>query len=185
MSHRYALDAGRSRFTVQAFAGGFLSALAHNPTIAIRDFTGELRFSPETAKDASLQVAMQADSLTPTDDVNARDRPEIESRMRKEALETAAYPEIRYQAAAVSAARIAENWYRVQFKGDLSLHGVVQLVVLDVQVLVREDEVRLSGEFKLLLSAFRIKRISALAGAITLKDELKFKFDVVGRRDPV
>ena len=105
--------------------------------------------------------------------------------MHKEALETAAFPEIRYQAIAVAAARIAENWYRVQFRGELSLHGVVQVVALDVQVLVREEEVRLSGEFKLPLSAFRIKRISALAGAITLKDEVKFTFDVVGQRGPV
>ena len=39
---QYLLDKGASRFTVRAFAGGMLSAMGHNPTIAVRDFTGEV-----------------------------------------------------------------------------------------------------------------------------------------------
>src|SRR5262249_58414810 len=35
-SGRYKIDASQSRFIVRAFAGGFLSALAHHHTIAIR-----------------------------------------------------------------------------------------------------------------------------------------------------
>ena len=36
--NRYRIDPGRSRFTVQAFATGLLSAFAHSPTFAVRDF---------------------------------------------------------------------------------------------------------------------------------------------------
>ena len=40
VSH-YVLDKSASRFTVRAYASGMLSVLGHNPTIAIRDFSGE------------------------------------------------------------------------------------------------------------------------------------------------
>ena len=136
-------------------------------------------FSVEAPKDASFQMTVKTASLTPTDEVNARDRPEIESRMHQEVLESAAYPEARYQAAAASVARIADNWYRIQFNGSLSLHGITQPHVVDAQVMLMEDSTRLSGEFKLSLSAYRMKRVSALAGAITLKDELKLTFDLI------
>jgi hypothetical protein len=38
MSTRHQIDAGRSRFTAQAFAGGLLSFFAHSPKFAVRDF---------------------------------------------------------------------------------------------------------------------------------------------------
>ena len=46
MPARYRLDPAHSRFTVQAFAAGMLSFLGHNPTFAVRDFQGEVRFDP-------------------------------------------------------------------------------------------------------------------------------------------
>jgi len=56
MTDRFVLDAALSRFTVQAFAGGMLSALAHNPRFAIRGFPGELQFTPESIAPAMLSV---------------------------------------------------------------------------------------------------------------------------------
>jgi hypothetical protein len=53
---RYTLDPASSRFTVQAFATGLLSALGHSPTFAVREFTGEWRFTPETFADASFHL---------------------------------------------------------------------------------------------------------------------------------
>ena len=42
MMTRYRLDPGQSRFTVQAFATGMLSFLAHSPTFAVRAFRGDV-----------------------------------------------------------------------------------------------------------------------------------------------
>jgi hypothetical protein len=65
MMVRYTLDPVSSRFTVQAFAGGMLSVLAHSPTFfAIPEFTGELRFTPETFADTSFHLTVRADTLT-------------------------------------------------------------------------------------------------------------------------
>ena len=104
---RYQLDPTQSRFTVQAFARGMLSAFGHSPTFAIRSFTGELRFAPEAPADNSFQLTIRADSLALTDAVSAADRAEIEKQMRESVLETAANPEIAFQSTAFKADRIA------------------------------------------------------------------------------
>lgn len=44
---------------------------------------------------------------------------------------------------------------------------------------VNPERARLSGDTLLRMSDFRLKKISALAGTITLKEELKFSFDLV------
>jgi polyisoprenoid-binding protein YceI len=179
---RYQLDPTQSRFTVQAFARGMLSAFGHSPTFAIRSFRGELSFAPEAPADNSFVLTIQANSLTLTDAVSAADRAEIEKQMRESVLETAANPEIAFQSAALKADRIAENWYRLQLDGTLQLHGVTKRHTVDAQLRIQDEGMRLSGQTTLLRSAFRIKPVSALAGTIKLKDELKFDFDLAGQK---
>jgi polyisoprenoid-binding protein YceI len=72
----YVLDKSASRFTVRAFATGMLSALGHNPTIAIRDFSGDVTFDPANIEKASLRLQIRADSLEVTDDIKSKDRKE-------------------------------------------------------------------------------------------------------------
>jgi polyisoprenoid-binding protein YceI len=179
---RYVLDPSQSRFTVQAFARGVLAGFGHSPTFAIREFTGELRFAPDALAEASLHMTVKADSLVVTSSVSPKDREEIESRMRQEVLETAVYPEIVYQSTQIAADQIADNWYRLQITGELSLHGITKGHAVDVQLRLSEDQARMSGQFTLLQSAYRIKRVSALGGMIHLQDELKVDFDLVGRK---
>jgi polyisoprenoid-binding protein YceI len=179
---RYLLDGSQGQFTVQAFASGALSALGHNPTFAVRAFTGEIRFATEEITDPVIHLEVEADSLALVDSVSAKDRDEIESRMRQEVLETAAYPEIVFQSTEITPSKIAEGWYRLGIAGKLSLHGVSNPHRLDAQLRVMEDEIRLSGDCALLQPGYRIKKVSALAGMITLKDELKIAFELVGRK---
>ena len=46
-----------------------------------------------------------------TGDVNDKDREEMERAMREEVLETARYPEIRFESSAVQANKITEAMY--------------------------------------------------------------------------
>jgi polyisoprenoid-binding protein YceI len=179
---RYLLDASQSRFTVQALVQGTLSALGHSPTFAIRAFTGEIRLAPEAIADTAILLTIQADSLALADSVSAKDRDEIESRMRQEVLESAAHPQIVFQSTEITPSKIAEGWYRLGIAGKLSLHGVTNPHRLDAQLRVMDDEIRLSGDCTLSQPAYRIKRVSALGGMITLKDELKIAFDLAGRK---
>jgi polyisoprenoid-binding protein YceI len=181
MVNHYTLDPARSRFTVQAFATGMLSGFAHSPAFIIRRFQGEIEFSPDNENGASLRMTVEAASLELKDAVKEKDRQEIQRAMLDEVLEVGKYREITFRSTTIAASKLAENWYRAQIRGDMQLHGVTKPVNIDSQLRLSEGEVRLSGDFPLSLTAFRIKPVSAMGGMIKLKDELKFVFDLVGR----
>lgn len=84
---QYLIDSKNSTFTVRAFATGLLSAFAHNSTIAIRDFEGEISFNAETVEQSSMRLVIRSASLAVTDDVREKDRAEIDRAMHEEVLE--------------------------------------------------------------------------------------------------
>jgi polyisoprenoid-binding protein YceI len=178
MATRYQLDPSHSRFTVQAFATGLLSFFGHSPTFAVREFDGLLDFGEGQIAGLKLDVTVRADALALVDNVKPTDRAEIEGRMRSEVLETAAYPTIDYHGAVVSSQRLAQGQYGVRVDGALSLHGVTRPHPVDAHLLILDDSVRLRGESLLRLSEHAIRPVTALAGAIKLKDDLKVSFDL-------
>jgi polyisoprenoid-binding protein YceI len=178
---RYLLSASQGRFTVQAFARGALSVLGHSPTFVVRGLTGEIECAPDAIAPAVIRLTIQADSLELADAVSPKDRAEIETRMRQEVLESARYPTIAFESSEIAPVRIADGWYRLAITGKLSLRGVTNPQRLDAQLRLMEGEARLSGDCKLLLSAYRIKPVSALGGMLQLQDELKITFDLVAR----
>ena len=116
----YILDAAKSRFLVKATATGLLSAFGHNPTFAIRRFTGEAWFRLESPERSSVRMRIDANSLTVTGDVNDKDRNEMERAMREDVLETARYPEIMFESSTVQANKITAGMYRMTLGGKLT-----------------------------------------------------------------
>jgi polyisoprenoid-binding protein YceI len=174
----YVLDKGASRFIVRAFAGGILSAMGHNPTIAIRDFSGEGTFDPDAPEQTSARVQIRADSLEVTDDIKNSDRKEMESTMKEKVLESSNYPTITFESTATS----ADGPSRVTLNGNLSLRGVTRSLPVTVQLNHNSDTVRANGEFTIKQTDYSIPRVSVAGGAMKLKDELKFAFDIVARK---
>jgi polyisoprenoid-binding protein YceI len=176
---RYRIDAAQSRFTVRAFAGGFLSAFAHDHTIAIRDFGGETQFTYGTVEPASLRIAIKADSLAVTDKISESDRQKIQGTMRDEVLEVSTYPEITFHSTGVSANKTGEGQYQAKIPGELTLHGITRPVTINAQLEFGDRVLRAKGAFALKQASFNIKPVSVAGGTIKVKDELKFTFDIV------
>ena len=181
-SIRFMIDAAASRFTVKAFAGGLLSALAHNPTIAVREFSGEARVDLAELERSSLVVTANADSLTVIGDVPDKDRAEVERAMHEEVLQSQRFPEIIYECSRVSASKTGDGLYWASLNGELSLHGITRNQVIPARIFVDEASLKASGEFSLRQSDYQIKLVSAAGGTIKVKDELKFSFELVARR---
>jgi len=182
---RYRLGPEESSFTVQAFAEGLFSAFGHDPVIAIRDFEGEAQFVPGTLETAAVKIRINAKGLALTGDTKEKDRVEIETTMRNQVLEVEKYPEVVFSSSNISASRVAEGRYRVRVIGDLSFHGVTQKNLwITSEATVSDQELRARGDFSLKQSDFGIKPFSAVGGTIKLKNELKFSFDIVGKREP-
>jgi polyisoprenoid-binding protein YceI len=178
----YTIDPGMSRFTVRAFASGVFSAFGHNPTIAIRDFSGAADFDPATVENAALRLKINAGSLAVTNDISDKDRREIEQTMNQQVLETARYPEIVFESSNVSANRAGDGQYFINLVGNLSLHGVTNSQPVSAQVTVNGNMLRAHGEFSLRQTAYGIKLVSVAGGTLKLKDDLKFAFDIVARK---
>ncbi|MEP6635098.1 MAG: YceI family protein [Acidobacteriota bacterium] len=181
---RYRLAPEQSTFTVQAYAEGLFSAFGHDPVIAIRDFSGEAEFVPDTFEVANLKLTVKANSLAVANDVKEKDRVEIERMMRDEVLETAKYPEIVFVSTSVSPSPMGRGRYRARVIGDLTLHGVTQKNVwISAEVTLTEDSLLAKGEFTLKQTDFGIKLVSVAGGTLKVKNELKFSFNLVAKKE--
>jgi polyisoprenoid-binding protein YceI len=178
----YVLDASKSRFLVRASASGLLSAFGHNPTIAIRSFTGEAWFRAQSPEQSSLRMEIDADPLAVTGDVNEKDRHEMERSMREDVLETHRYPQIRFESSGIQATQTSEGSYRMKIAGKLTLHGVERDLEIPCNVTVRDDSLRANGDFSIRQTDYGIRLVSVAGGTLKLKDELKFTFDLVAHR---
>ncbi len=136
---RYAIDPIVSSFTVRAFASGMLSSFGHNPTIAIRDFSGEAEFEPKALERTALHLKINANSLAVTDDISDKDRREMERMMNQEVLETAKFPVIAFDSSQVSAQQSGDGRLTVNMLGNLSLHGVTRPQPVSAQVTFNGD----------------------------------------------
>jgi polyisoprenoid-binding protein YceI len=175
---RYSIDKERSSFTVRAFATGLLSAFGHNPTIAIPDFEGEIVVNPEAIEQSSFRLVIHAASLTVTDDIREKDRIDINRAMHEEVLESDSFPDIIYECSRMTASKIGEGQYWGNLNGELTLHGVKRNQPVPVRISMNGDVLRATGEFAVRQSEYDIRPVSAAAGTVKLKDELKLSFDI-------
>lgn len=178
----YVFDPATSRFTVQAFATGPLSMFAHSPTFAVHRYTGEVMLVPDTLESASVKVVVDASSLAVLDELRESDRREIEHRAKEEVLEVAKFPQITFESTKVSGQPVGETRYSVSVTGRLTLHGVTNEITIPAQVSIAEPMLRASGTFPIVQTRFGIRLVTAMGGAIRVKDELKCSFDIVARR---
>jgi polyisoprenoid-binding protein YceI len=175
---RYIVEAERSTFIVKAFATGLLSSLGHNPTIAFSDFEGEIHLDPNTLQESTLRIVFHAASSTITDDINQKDQDEINRRTHDEVLEADSYPDIVYESSQVSASKTAEGQYWIALNGELTLHGVTRNQPVSTHVSINGNNLRAMGDFSVRQSDYKITPVTALGGAIRLKDDLKITFDI-------
>ena len=175
----YSIDAGQSDFKVHASVGGLLSSFGHNHNIAIKDISGQTQFTDGTVTPASLRMKIRADSLTLTDKVSDSDRETIEKSMRDHVLETGKYPEITFNSTTIEVIKNSDTQFQGNIWGDLTLHGVTHNVFIKGQLTFDQKSVRARGEFNLKMSDYGIKPPSVAGGTITVKDVLKFNFNIL------
>ena len=179
---QYSIDQKASQFTVQAFASGLISAVAHSPKIAIRGYKADVSFVPDTLSDATLKVVIRSGSLEVLDDLRETDRRELHRVMYDDVLEIKRFPEVVFESSYIGMERLRDNLNRVNVEGKLSLHGVTNGQTFFSQVAFGVDSFRAYGEFSLLQSDYGIRIASIAGGTLKLQDELKFNFYMVGRK---
>jgi polyisoprenoid-binding protein YceI len=179
---KFQVDKAVSRFSVQAFATGLLSSLGHNPTIAIRDYHTEIQCIPVTCEKAYIRVTVQTSEMEILDEMKRDDRTRMEQEMYDKVLDVRHYPTALYESNQITVQKMASDAFRANIDGQLSFHGTTQSLPLQANVSLIGTSLRISGNFTLRQSDYGIKPVSVAAGALRLKDELKFTFDLVARR---
>jgi polyisoprenoid-binding protein YceI len=181
ISVRYVINSAISKFTVQAFASGLLSAFGHNPIISISDFSGEINLL-EDIDQSRFQITVQAASLKVASDASDKDRREIERTMNEDVLESGRYPEIAYSCSSIASSKTGEGQYWSALNGELTLHGVTRNLTVPTRVFISGDTLKAAGSFSILQSDYGIKPVSVAGGSLKVKDEVKFVFDMVARK---
>jgi polyisoprenoid-binding protein YceI len=178
----YIIETKGSTFTARAFAAGLLSAFGHSPTIAIRDFEGEVFLNPNAVEQSSLRIVIHPAALSITDDINEKDREEIDRRMHDEVLESDTFPEVLYESSRGTASVTGDGQYWLALNGELTLHGVKRSQPVSVRVSVNGATLRATGELSLRQSDYEIRPVSAVGGTVKLRDEVKLSFDISARK---
>jgi polyisoprenoid-binding protein YceI len=177
---KFALDTNAGRFTVQAFATGVLSTFGHNPKIAIRDYDGEIQFVPDTYENAIVRLTVRTSAMDVLDEMGGDDRKKLEQ-MMYEVLEVQRFPTAVYDSKQITIQKQSEDMLLAHVTGALSFHGASHAQSLDARVTRMGTMLRISGDFSLRQSDYAIKPVSFAGGALRLKDELKFTFELVAR----
>jgi polyisoprenoid-binding protein YceI len=176
---RYVIDPAASTFTAQVGATGVLSMFGHDHTIAIREYSGEVRRPPDAPEKSSLRITIEAGSLAEvgkgfSDD----DRKAIDRDIHGKALQVSQHPKIEFRSTSVSAT--GED--RIDVHGVLTLHGVSKEVTIPTRVTLTGDTLTAHGAFSVRHSDFKIERLSAAGGTIKAEDKIRLTFTLVARR---
>lgn len=178
----YDIEPALSTFRIHVKASGMLSAFGHNPTIAVRIFSGEAKFNAAEPAASSLKVVLKAASLRVVDNMKDGDRDEIEKTMREQVLEAEQYPQIAFTSNSVALDSGAGGNYKVTMEGQLTLHGITRDITIPAQVSLLGEMLNAAGEFTLRQTDFGIRPVSAVGGGLKVKDEVKVAFHFVCRK---
>jgi polyisoprenoid-binding protein YceI len=164
------IDPQKSVMTVRVFKSGLFSAFGHEHEISVPIENGTLNESAP-----SVELAVDTRKMRVMDkDVSEKDRAEIqETMLGPKVLDTNQFPQIRFRSTAVES-KGSSHWV---VQGDLSLHGQIHPVRLEVQ----GGNGHYRGTAELKQRAFGIEPVSVGGGTVKVKDELRVEFEVVAR----
>lgn len=180
----YTLDASRSKFMVHASPAGLLWFKGHTHHLAASDFSGRVELTPQTITPASLRLVVKAASLHETGaDFTDQQKQIINKELHDIVFHPDQYPDIVFQSTNVTVKPASGGaGYDVNLTGDLTLHGTTRRIEIPATVTVNGDELRAVGKFGIDRDDFKVKATSAVHGLVRVNDDVKFEFDIVGRR---
>jgi polyisoprenoid-binding protein YceI len=155
----------------------------HSHHLAASEFTGQVELTPDTITPASLRLVVKAASLHETGaDFTEPQKQIINKELKDIVLHPNQYPDITFQSTNVTVKSSAAGKYEVKIDGNLTLHGVTKRIMIPATVTLNGDNLRAVGEFSIDRGDFNVKATSAFHGLVRVDDDVKFEFDIVGRR---
>ena len=179
----YNLDASQSKFMAHANRSGPLWFKGHSHHLAASDFSGQVQLTPGTLTPASLRLVVKAASLRETGaDFTEPQKQIINKELKEIVLHPDQYPDITFQSTNVTSKALGADRYEINIDGNLTLHGVTRPIRIPALVTLRGDTLRAIGKFSIDRDDYKVKATSAFHGMVRVDDDIKFEFDILGRR---
>src|SRR5215216_4051027 len=179
----YNVDASQSKFMAHANRSGLFWFKGHSHHLEASEFSGQVELTPDTITPASLRLVVKAASLHETGaDLTEPQKQVINKELKEIVLHPDQYPDITFQSTNVTAKTSGAGRYEVKIDGNLTLHGVTRRVVIPAVVTLNGDTLRAVGEFSIDRGNYKVKATSAFHGLVRVDDDIKFEFDIIGRR---
>ena len=180
----YNLDPSQSKFMAHANRSGPLWFKGHSHHLAASDFSGRVELTPDTITPASLRLVVKAASLHETGaDFTEPQKQIIDKELKDIVLHPDQFPDITFQSTNVTAKGLGGGRYDVKINGNLTLHGVTKPITIPATVTLNGSTLRAVGEFSIDRDDYKVKATSAFHGMVRVDDDIKFEFDILGRRD--
>lgn len=161
------IDPSQSRITIHVGKAGLFSAAGHEHEVNAPIAEGAIDDSEATHVWFRVEAARM--TVLPEKDQEA-----VQSTMQKSVLESAKFPEIRFESSAIH--KIGEGKWTVT--GNLTLHGKTNAIALDVH----DHAGGYLGQAWVRQTQFGIQPVSAAGGAVKVKDELRIDFVIVASK---
>ena len=180
----YNLDASQSKFMAHANRSGPLWFKGHSHHLAATEFSGQVELTPDTITPASLRLVVKAASLHETGaDFTEEQKQIINKELKELVLHPDQYPDITFQSTNVTAKVLGGDRYDLKINGNLTLHGVTRPVTIPAVVTLNGySRLRAVGKFSIDRDDYKVKATSAFHGMVRVNDDIKFEFDIIGRR---
>jgi polyisoprenoid-binding protein YceI len=178
----YTIDSESSRITAQLTQEGFLAKLRPRNEVEVKSFNGKIQVSPSDESDIAVVLESVVRSMTNIDkDLSDFERNEFHNILHNVVLESEKFPTIKFASISVTDVQRSDESRRFTLNGDLTIREVTRRVAVPVNVTIRNQELRATGEGIFKQSEFGIKPYVGGLGAIKIGDEIKVNFVIVAK----
>ena len=172
----FTIDSSASSVRLHVGKTGLGSFAGHEHEVVARSVEGEVDADFEDLSRSSVEVVVNARSLTVSAEGEPEgDPPQVEQAMKgRQVLDAARFPDIRFRSQQVTGKGLT-------VAGDLLLHGAVQPIVVPLRIDLKDDVLTGTGKFVLKQTDFGIEPTTAAAGLVKVEDGVTVTFLIVAR----
>lgn len=188
----YALNAQKSSLYVQVYKDRTTAGadLSHDHVMLATGWTGSATWNTDDLSQCDIQLTLKVAKLA-VDPPNLRsalgiegeltdgNRKDIKKNMlAKGQLDSASYPEIRFQSTACEA-----SGAKIKVTGELTVHGTTKTVTTKMLVNADDSSFSATGGFKAKHTDFGMDPFTAMLGALKNENEMKFTASLKGEAE--
>jgi len=183
---RYSVDAERSRVSIHVGKAGAFKFAGHEHDVIARLLEGEVVAVPEDLGRSTVKLRFETAGLRVSEKGEpAGDAPKVqETMLGPKLLDAERHPSIAFVSTEVTGKAASAAAYELEVSGDLTLHGTTRRVKLPVRVELKGETLEATGRLPLEQTAFGLKPVSAGAGTVKVKDEVRIDFSIVAKKSP-